>query len=97
MADDVGPTRIPVPYLRAWRLKRLYSQDELADLSGVSKSTIVRLETGSSAVLSTIGKLAKALDLTREQLAYEKPEQPPNRMRSQRKSTNATAKPHGAA
>jgi transcriptional regulator with XRE-family HTH domain len=85
-----------VPYLRAWRLKHLYSQDELADMSGVSKSTIVRLENGSSAILSTIGKLAKALDPTREQLAYEEPEQPPNRMRAQRKSGNAAAKTHGA-
>jgi transcriptional regulator with XRE-family HTH domain len=83
-ADGSGRTRIAVPHLRAWRLKRLYSQDELADMSGVSKSTIVRLESGSSAILSTIGRLAKALDVSREELAYEEPERRLERKRAPR-------------
>lgn len=67
-------TRVPLPHLRAWRLKRLYSQDELATKSGVSKATIIRLEKGTQgAILSTVGKLAKALDLPRERLVYEDP------------------------
>lgn len=68
-------TRITLPYLRAWCLKRLLSQDELAERSGIAKSTVVRLEKGNqTAILSTIGKLAKALTLSREQLMYQNPD-----------------------
>lgn len=74
-------TRVALPYLRAWRVKRLVSQDELAARTGLSKSTIVRLESEpepngerQTAILSTVGKLAKALEVTREDLVYRDPE-----------------------
>lgn len=66
-------TRIALPYLKAWRLHRLLSQDELSKSSGVAKSTLVRLENGGQANLSTTGKLATALNITRQQLVYEQP------------------------
>ena len=50
--------------LRAARGRRLLSQAELAELSGVSKNTIHRLETGTSEARGrTIRKLAAALDI----------------------------------
>jgi transcriptional regulator with XRE-family HTH domain len=68
-------TRVPLPYLRAWRESKFVSRDELAAKSGVSKSTIVRLEIngGQGAILSTVGKLAVALGITREQLVRQNP------------------------
>jgi transcriptional regulator with XRE-family HTH domain len=72
-------TRVTLPYLRAWRLKRLLSQGELAEMGHVAKSTLARLEKGDqSAILRTVGKLAKALDITREQLVREDPDAPSN-------------------
>jgi transcriptional regulator with XRE-family HTH domain len=67
-------TRVPLPHLRAWRLARLLSQDEVADMTGIAKSTLSKLENGQSAAnLVTVGKLAKAFGLTRQQLAYTEP------------------------
>jgi DNA-binding XRE family transcriptional regulator len=63
-----------LPYLRAWRIWRGLSQQELADLSGVSKTTIVHLEKGRATPhFVTVAKLATALNLTREQLLHTKP------------------------
>lgn len=39
------------------------TQQELADLAGVSRATINKMENGDKASLSTINKIAKALDL----------------------------------
>jgi transcriptional regulator with XRE-family HTH domain len=66
---------IPLPYLRAWRAWRALSQRELEEMSGVAKSTIIRIENGAPATTGTIAKLSKALDLTREQLMREDPTQ----------------------
>ncbi len=64
-----------VPYLRAWREERALQQDELGKLAGLTATTVSRLEHGATARLSTIGKLAKALGVTREQLLRSLPEQ----------------------
>jgi transcriptional regulator with XRE-family HTH domain len=69
-------TRVPLPYLRAWRLHMLLSQDELAERSGIAKTSVVRLEKGQQgAILSTVGKLSQGLGITRQALVYEQPEQ----------------------
>lgn len=48
--------------LRVYRGWAGMTQDELAEVSGVSRSTISRLETGAQKALpSTTGKLADAL------------------------------------
>jgi len=66
-------TRVSLPYLRAWRVHRLMSQDELYKVTGVAKSTIVTLENGGHANLSTVGKLAAGLGVTRRQLVDDAP------------------------
>jgi DNA-binding XRE family transcriptional regulator len=77
--DESGRTRVDLQYLRAWRLAKLLSQDELVARSGVAKSTIVKLETRRQrANLATVGRLAKALGIAREQLVYEAPPAPQN-------------------
>jgi DNA-binding XRE family transcriptional regulator len=69
-------TRVLLPYLRAWRLHALLSQDELARRSGIAKTSIVRLEKAQQgAILSTVGKLSQGLGITRQQLVYEDPGQ----------------------
>jgi transcriptional regulator with XRE-family HTH domain len=68
-------TRVGLEYLRTWRVWKGYSQQELAELAGVAKSTITQLELGrATANFVTIGKLAKAFNISREQLLHEPPE-----------------------
>jgi len=50
-----------VPRLRDVRLKRALSQEELARLAKVSRTTIIKLEGGRDAWPKTVRKLAKAL------------------------------------
>jgi transcriptional regulator with XRE-family HTH domain len=54
--------------LREWRQRRLLTQEELADKAGVGVTTIVRIEAGQGARISTLRKLAQALEITPEQL-----------------------------
>ncbi len=68
-------TRVGLEHLRRWRVWKGYSQQELAELAGVAKSTITQLELGrATANFVTIGKLAKAFNISREQLLHEPPE-----------------------
>ena len=60
---------LPLPRLRAVRIRRLMSQEDLAKASGVGEVTISRIENGQQdARLSTIRKLAHALDVPAEEL-----------------------------
>jgi transcriptional regulator with XRE-family HTH domain len=52
---------VHVPRLREQRLKRALSQQELAKLSGISRTTIIKLEAGRDAWPQTVRKLARAL------------------------------------
>lgn len=54
--------------LREWRTRRLLTQEELARKSGVGVTTIIRIEAGQGARISTLRKLAKALAVTADQL-----------------------------
>ncbi|HYT36383.1 MAG TPA: helix-turn-helix transcriptional regulator [Ktedonobacteraceae bacterium] len=66
--------RVEIPYLRAWRMWRGLSIQELAKLAGVSVTTISRLENGvSQPNFSTLHRLARGLNLTREQLLHNRP------------------------
>lgn len=59
----------PVPSLRKFREKRLLTQIELADKSGVGRTTIIRIEKGELNVRPrTIKKLARALRVRPEEL-----------------------------
>lgn len=69
-----GQTRQGLEHLRAWRLWKGYSQQELAERAGTAKSTIVKLENGrATANFVTVGKLSKALEISREQLLHTDP------------------------
>jgi transcriptional regulator with XRE-family HTH domain len=54
-----------VPSLRAARLRRMLTQVELAERSGVSQGTIARIETGERKriALRTVKALAAALEI----------------------------------
>lgn len=74
MVPRASQTRVGLEHLRTWRVWKGLSQAELATLAGVAKATITNLETGkTTANFATVGKVAKALDLTREQLLHEEP------------------------
>jgi transcriptional regulator with XRE-family HTH domain len=50
--------------LRQWRLEKILTQQELAQLSGVSEASISKIEAGrQDARISTVRKLAKALGI----------------------------------
>ncbi len=57
--------------LRAVRRRRLLTQEELAAKAGVGVATIIRLEDGKPGRISTIRKLAQALDVTADELLGE--------------------------
>ena len=58
----------PVPRLLEWRRARLLTQAELAELSGVARTTIARIEAGWPAQFSTIRRLAQALEVEPREL-----------------------------
>jgi DNA-binding XRE family transcriptional regulator len=65
------PNRFPLTQLRRWRLSRFWTQAELATTSGVSESTIVRLEHGGSdANMTSVRKLARAFGIKPTELAW---------------------------
>ena len=73
--SGASQTRVGLEHLRKWRVWKGYSQQELAGLAGVAKSTIIQLELArGTANFVTIGKLAKAFNISREQLLHESPE-----------------------
>jgi len=59
---------LPVPRLRYWRQRRSLSQEELEKASGVSRSTIIKLEKDRPAWPKTIRKLAAALHVKPDEL-----------------------------
>ena len=54
--------------LRALRERKALTQDELADLAGVSRQTVVKIEGGLEPRPSTVRKLAKALGVQPHEL-----------------------------
>ena len=62
---------VTLPGLRVRRLQAALTQEDLADKSGVSRLTIVRLERGGKANPHTMGKLADALGCTPADLMSE--------------------------
>lgn len=69
-------TRVALPFLHTWRIHKLLSISELAEAANVSRPTIIQLENGKhEANLTTVGKLAAGLGITRRQLVYEQPEE----------------------
>jgi predicted transcriptional regulator len=67
------PTTAPTPSLLYWRMQSGLIQVQLAQRAGVDRATIQRLEAGGEARLSTISKLAAALNVTPAQLQAQPP------------------------
>jgi transcriptional regulator with XRE-family HTH domain len=57
-------------------MERFWSQDELAERSGVGRATIHRLESGTPARLSTIRRLASTLGVEPRELTQASEQQP---------------------
>lgn len=51
----------PLPHLAAERARRMLSQHELAELSGVAQATISHIERGRPASGRTLRRLARSL------------------------------------
>ena len=69
--DPAKPRGFPVPALGQLRVRRAWSQEMLAEYSGVARPTIARLEAGHTARFRTIHKLADALGVTPAELMKE--------------------------
>jgi DNA-binding XRE family transcriptional regulator len=67
------PTLVATPSLRYWRTQIALPQSELARLAEVDRATVVRLEAGGSARLSTVRRLAVALEISPAQLLVPPP------------------------
>lgn len=72
MVDTRG---FALPYLQRWRLRKFMTQAQLVTASGVSRTTIVRAETGESSVsVANIKRLADALAITPDELVRVDPD-----------------------
>lgn len=58
------------PTLRQARISKLLSANELGKLAGVAASTVLDIEAGARPRLSTIRKLANALQLAPTEIAW---------------------------
>lgn len=68
-SNNHGPWGFLTPNLTYWRRQRVMSQTEVAELAGLSKAFVCRLEKGQKrASARNIGRIAQVLDCTREQL-----------------------------
>lgn len=66
---------LPLPHLRAWRIKKLVGQSELADRAGLARATVTRAERGDAVVSFTnIRKLADVLGISADDLLSGPPE-----------------------
>lgn len=59
---------VVLPNLREWRMSRGLTQLRLAIDADVAQTTVARLEQGAKARPGTVGKLAKVLGITGDQL-----------------------------
>jgi transcriptional regulator with XRE-family HTH domain len=58
-----APPSYPLPKLGVLRVRKAFTQDFLAQRSGVGRATIARIERGEPARLGTIRRLAEALEV----------------------------------
>jgi DNA-binding XRE family transcriptional regulator len=61
------------PLIKSERLKRAWSQEQLAQVSGLGIRTVQRIETGGNASLETVKALAAVLELPIETLLVDTP------------------------
>ena len=60
---------LPLPHLKAWRIKKFMGQSELADKAGLARATLTRAEQGDQVVsFVNIRKLAEVLEISPDDL-----------------------------
>lgn len=66
---------VALPYLEQWRVYKLMTREMLANASGISVATILKIENKvtAGARFLTIVKLAEALDISTDDLRYHLP------------------------
>lgn len=62
---------VVLPNLQRWRLRRAYSQRDLARVAGVVPRTVTYAEQGYSVSLRTLRKLSEALKVEPHELTGE--------------------------
>jgi predicted transcriptional regulator len=67
------PTLVATPSLRYWRTQLALPQSELATIARVGIATVQRLEAGGAARLSTVRRLADALEVKPADLMAQAP------------------------
>jgi len=73
--------RVPLPGLRYYRERAMLSQEQLAELAGVNRSTVLRAEAGQIAPYpDTAQDLAHALGVSLSKLATDPPREHPRPM-----------------
>jgi DNA-binding CsgD family transcriptional regulator/DNA-binding Xre family transcriptional regulator len=56
-------TLVAMPSLSHWRIARALTQEDLAERAGLNRVTVGRLETGTPARMTTVRRLAEALQV----------------------------------
>lgn len=64
---------VALPGLKAARLRKALTQFELAEASGINRTTLARIETGAAAAPATARKLAAALGVAPSELMSDEP------------------------
>jgi len=63
---------LPLPHLKAWRIRKFIGQSELADKAGLARATVTRAERGDAVVsFVNIRKLAEVLGISPDDLLRE--------------------------
>jgi transcriptional regulator with XRE-family HTH domain len=62
---------VAIPGLKAARVRKLLTQEQLAETAGLGRSTLARIEAGAPAALRTVRRLAEALGVNPEVLMRE--------------------------
>lgn len=88
-SDPLASQRALRRWIRTWRVRRQMSQATLADLTGITQSTLSNYENGKRDLpVSTLLRLAEHLDVDLEDLA-ERPMRPRRRGESHPVSRSA--------
>lgn len=74
MLMPVSRNSVLLPHLRAWRVKALMTQAQLAKAAGVDTWTVGRAEAGKSVAPLTVERLARALGISSKDLIAKEPE-----------------------
>jgi transcriptional regulator with XRE-family HTH domain len=67
----IGARVVKMPGLYRTRLTKAWTQEELAERAGIGRMTVVRLEAGDDGRVTTLRKLAEALECPPDELRRE--------------------------